>query len=188
MIAWFRRLDYKWLVAICFMFGLFMDLLDSTAVNVAVPTLQNQFHAPLSTVEWTVTGYLLSLALFVPGAGFISDRFGSKRTFLIAMAIFLLGSALCGVARTLPLLVVFRIIQGLGAGANPKIGQAAAEEAAEELYRHLDGAHMLFITAGMGGGTGTGAAPIVAKAASINVFQTPAPVLKRLLGHIQDAR
>ena len=57
------------------------------------------------------------------------------------------------------------ITQGLGAGAKPEIGQAAAEEAAEELYRHLDGAHMVFITAGMGGGTGTGAAPVIARMA-----------------------
>ena len=57
------------------------------------------------------------------------------------------------------------ITQGLGAGAKPEIGKAAAEEASDELYRHLDGAHMLFITAGMGGGTGTGAAPVIAKMA-----------------------
>jgi cell division protein FtsZ len=57
------------------------------------------------------------------------------------------------------------ITQGLGAGANPDIGRAAAEEAAEELYRHLDGTHMLFIAAGMGGGTGTGAAPVIARMA-----------------------
>ncbi len=57
------------------------------------------------------------------------------------------------------------ITQGLGAGAKPEIGKAAAEEAADELYRHLDGAHMLFITAGMGGGTGTGAAPVIARMA-----------------------
>src|SRR5512146_339993 len=57
------------------------------------------------------------------------------------------------------------ITQGLGAGAKPEIGKAAAEEAADELYRHLQGAHMVFITAGMGGGTGTGAAPVVARAA-----------------------
>ncbi len=57
------------------------------------------------------------------------------------------------------------ITQGLGAGAKPEIGRAAAEEAAEELYRHLDGAHMVFITAGMGGGTGTGAAPVIARMA-----------------------
>src|SRR6185312_7284983 len=57
------------------------------------------------------------------------------------------------------------ITQGLGAGAKPEIGRAAAEEAADELYRHLDGAHMVFITAGMGGGTGTGAAPVIARMA-----------------------
>jgi cell division protein FtsZ len=57
------------------------------------------------------------------------------------------------------------ITQGLGAGAKPEIGRAAAEEAAEELYRHLDGAHMVFVTAGMGGGTGTGAAPVIARMA-----------------------
>ena len=57
------------------------------------------------------------------------------------------------------------ITQGLGAGAKPEIGRAAAEEAAEELYRHLDGVHMVFITAGMGGGTGTGAAPVIARMA-----------------------
>ncbi len=57
------------------------------------------------------------------------------------------------------------ITQGLGAGAKPEIGRAAAEEAAEELYRHLDGAHMVFITAGMGGGSGTGAAPVIARMA-----------------------
>ena len=57
------------------------------------------------------------------------------------------------------------ITQGLGAGAKPEIGKAAAEEAADELYRHLDGAHMAFITAGMGGGTGTGAAPVIARMA-----------------------
>ena len=57
------------------------------------------------------------------------------------------------------------ITQGLGAGAKPEIGRAAAEEAADELYRHLDGCHMVFITAGMGGGTGTGAAPVIARMA-----------------------
>jgi len=57
------------------------------------------------------------------------------------------------------------ITQGLGAGAKPEIGRAAAEEASDELYRHLDGSHMVFITAGMGGGTGTGAAPVIARMA-----------------------
>ena len=57
------------------------------------------------------------------------------------------------------------LTQGLGAGAKPEIGRAAAEEATDEVYRHLDGTHMVFITAGMGGGTGTGAAPVIARLA-----------------------
>jgi EmrB/QacA subfamily drug resistance transporter len=118
------RLEYKWLVAIVFMFGLFMDILDSTAVNVAIPTLQHDFHAPLSTVEWTVTGYLLSLALFIPGAGFISDRFGTKKTFLAAMTIFVLGSALCGQARSIEELIAFRFLQGVGGGMMTPVSTA----------------------------------------------------------------
>ena len=125
MVSRLKQLDYKWLVAIVFMFGLFMDLLDSTAVNVAVPRLQADFHnAPLSTVEWTVTGYLLSLALFIPGAGFISDRFGTKRTFLTAMAIFVAGSALCGQARSINELIAFRFLQGVVGGMMTPVSTA----------------------------------------------------------------
>src|SRR5579884_2726550 len=124
MIARLSRLEYKWLVAIVFMFGLFMDILDSTAVNVAIPKLQEDFHAPLSTVEWTVTGYLLSLALFIPGAGFISDRFGTKKTFLAAMTIFVLGSALCGQARSIEELIAFRFLQGMGGGMMTPVSTA----------------------------------------------------------------
>src|SRR5579883_1747399 len=129
MIARLSRLEYKWLVAIVFMFGLFMDLLDSTAVNVAVPKLQTDFHAPLSSVEWTVTGYLLSLALFVPGAGFVSDRFGTKRTFLTAMAIFVAGSALCGQARSIQELIAFRFLQGVGGGMMTPVSTAILSRA-----------------------------------------------------------
>src|SRR5579884_2726800 len=124
MIARLSRLEYKWLVAIVFIFGMFMDILDSTAVNVAVPRLQADFHAPLSTVEWTVTGYLLSLALFIPGAGFLSDRFGTKKTFLFAMAVFVTGSALCGQARSIEQLVAFRFLQGVGGGMMTPVSTA----------------------------------------------------------------
>ncbi len=124
MVSRLSRIEYKWLVAIVFMFGLFMDILDSTAVNVAIPKLQDDFHAPLSTVEWTVTGYLLSLALFIPGAGFLSDRFGTKRVFLLAMAIFVIGSALCGQAQSIEQLVAFRFLQGVGGGMMTPVSTA----------------------------------------------------------------
>src|ERR1700761_7963484 len=70
------------------------------------------------------------------------------------------------------------ITQGLGAGAKPEIGKAAAEEASDELYRHLDGTHMVFITAGMGGGTGTGAAPVIARMAKERGILTVGVVTK----------
>ncbi len=120
----FARIQYKYLVAIVFMFGLFMDLLDTTVVNVAVPQLSRDFHASTSAVEWTVTGYLLSLAVFIPAAGFLSDRFGTKRSFLTAMAIFVIASALCGQARSLHELIAFRFLQGMGGGMMTPVGTA----------------------------------------------------------------
>ena len=115
---------YKYLVAMVFVFGLFMDMMDTTVVNVAIPKLSQDFHASTSAVEWTITGYLLSLAVFIPAAGFLSDRFGTKKTFLLAMAIFITGSAACGQAHSLPELVAFRFVQGIGGGMMTPVGTA----------------------------------------------------------------
>jgi EmrB/QacA subfamily drug resistance transporter len=117
-------LEYKYLVAIVFIFGLFMDLMDTTVVNVAIPTLSQEFNASTSAVEWTVTGYLLSLAVFIPAAGFLSDRFGTKRVFLLAMAIFVTASALCGISQSIEELVAFRFLQGIGGGMMTPVGTA----------------------------------------------------------------
>ena len=115
-------LEYKYLVAIVFIFGLFMDLMDTTVVNVAIPTLSREFHASTSAVEWTVTGYLLSLAVVIPAAGFLADRFGTKRVFLLAMAIFVAASAACGLAQSIEQLVAFRFLQGVGGGMMTPVG------------------------------------------------------------------
>src|SRR5262245_30949398 len=84
------RLEYRNLVGIAFVLALFMDLMDATVVNVALPTLGRQFGAPTSTLEWVVSGYLLSLAVWIPAAGWLGDRFGTKRIFLGALALFIL--------------------------------------------------------------------------------------------------
>ena len=73
-------IDYKYLVAAAFVFGLFMDILDTTIVNVALPVLGRDFDASTAQLEWVVTGYLLSLALWIPASGWIGDRFGTRRT------------------------------------------------------------------------------------------------------------
>ena len=118
------RLPYKWIVATVFMFGLFMDLMDTTIVNIALPTLSRDFHASTSAVEWTVTGYLLSLAMVIPAAGFLADRFGTKRIFMAAMGIFVVASAACGQAHSIQELVAFRFLQGVGGGMMTPVGTA----------------------------------------------------------------
>lgn len=104
--------------------GMIMVILDSTAVNVAVPNLVQYFDTDLKTVQWAITGYTLALAAVIPLAGYMTDRFGSKQVFLTTIAMFVLGSVLCSVAQTSGQLVLFRVIQGLGGGMVAPIGMA----------------------------------------------------------------
>lgn len=102
------------LVAI--IFGVFMVVLDSTAMNVALPSLVTGLHGPLSTLQWTITGYVLAQATVIPLAGWLSDRFGAKRVFLSSVALFTFGSILCATAQDSTMLIAFRVLQGLGGG------------------------------------------------------------------------
>jgi EmrB/QacA subfamily drug resistance transporter len=119
-----RQVEYKYFVAAAFVFGAFMEILDTTIVNVALPTLGNEFHATTSSLEWVVTGYLLSLAVWIPASGWIGDRFGTKRTFLFATLMFIVGSALCGRAWSVGSLAFFRVVQGIGGGMMTPVGTA----------------------------------------------------------------
>ncbi|HCI80258.1 MAG TPA: MFS transporter [Ktedonobacter sp.] len=107
-------LEYKWIVAIVVIFGAFMSILDQTIVNIAIPRLQNAFGADLNTVQWVLTAYILTQGVVTPTTAFFADRLGTKRFYLIALAVFTIGSALCGLAWSLPILIVFRIFQGIG--------------------------------------------------------------------------
>jgi EmrB/QacA subfamily drug resistance transporter len=118
------RIDYKHLVAAAFVFGLFMDILDTTIVNVALPVLGEEFNAGTAQLEWVITGYLLSLAIWIPASGWIGDRFGTKRTFLFATAMFVIGSALCAAAWSIESLAFFRVLQGVGGGMLTPVGTA----------------------------------------------------------------
>jgi len=118
------KLQYKWLVAIAFVAGFFMDLMDITIVNVALPTLAKELNASQTTLEWVVTGYLLSLAIWIPASGWIGDKFGTKKTFLFALAVFTLGSALCSMSSSIQKLVFSRILQGVGGGMMTPVGVA----------------------------------------------------------------
>src|SRR4051794_4212960 len=101
-----------------------MTGIDMQIVNVALPTLSKDFGAPLSDVQWTVISYVLALAVVIPASGWIGDRLGTKRTFLFALALFTLASALCGAAQSLPQLIAARALQGVGGGLLVPTGTA----------------------------------------------------------------
>lgn len=101
-----------------------MNTLDSTMVIVALATLGREFNVPAVTTEAVVIAYLVSLATFIPASGWLGDRFGTKRIFLFALAVFVGASLLCGMAQTLPQLVAARVLQGAGGGLMTPVGMA----------------------------------------------------------------
>ena len=110
-----------WVVAT----ALFMEQLDSTIVNTAVPAIAASLHvAPLS-LKAAVTSYILSLAVCIPVSGWIADRYGTRRVFGTAVALFTLSSVLCGLALNVPMLVAARIVQGMGAAMMMPVGRLA---------------------------------------------------------------
>ena len=119
-----KQWDYRNVVAVAFVTAIFMDVLDITIVNVALPTIRNEFNASASAIEWVSTGYLLSLAVWIPASGWLGDRIGTKRVFLFSLAMFTLGSLLCGLAWNIGSLIAFRIVQGIGGGMLTPVGQA----------------------------------------------------------------
>ncbi len=116
--------EYKIAVTIVYIGGLFVQILDATVVNVALPSLAEEFDVAVTEVDWVVIGFSLSLAAAIPAAGWFGDHFGSKRVFLSALGLFTVASALCGVAGSLNQLIIFRILQGLGAGLIVPVGSA----------------------------------------------------------------
>lgn len=119
-----RLPEYKWLVGTTFVLGMIMQILDMTILNVALATLGDEFGVDAGTLQWVLTGYMISLAVFIPASGWISDRFGSKRTFQIAVMIFTVASILCGFAPSIETLIAARLLQGVGGGMIVPVGQA----------------------------------------------------------------
>ncbi len=117
-------LAHKWRVLISVVFGLFMVILDTTVVNVAFRTLQEEFHAGVDQSQWIISMYVMALGIATPVSGYLADRFGMKRIFLTGLALFTTGSFLCGVAPQLWTLVAARVLQGVGGGIALPLGSA----------------------------------------------------------------
>lgn len=110
-----------WLVAV----ALFMENLDATILNTAVPVMAESLQVAPLALKAVLTSYTLSLAVFIPISGWMADRFGTKRVFMWAVALFTLGSVLCGLAVNVPMLVVARLLQGMGGAMMIPVGRIA---------------------------------------------------------------
>ncbi len=110
-----------WLVAV----SLFMENLDATIVNTAVPTMAASLEVTPLSLKGVLTSYTLCLAVFIPISGWMADRFGTKRVFTWAVSLFTLGSLLCGLAMNSPTLVAARVVQGIGGAMMTPVGRLA---------------------------------------------------------------
>ncbi len=119
-----QRMNQKIVVGAVFVSAMFMNIMDITIVNVALPTIGRDFGIPPTAVDGVVIAYLVSLAVFIPASGWLGDRFGGKRVLLTAIVVFTVGSVLCGLAQNMTELVAFRVLQGAGGGMMAPVGMA----------------------------------------------------------------
>ncbi|MBS1962101.1 MAG: multidrug efflux MFS transporter [Bdellovibrionales bacterium] len=117
----------KW-VLWTLMVGSLIAGLDATIVNVSVPAMMNDFHAPVSQVQWVVSVYMIAFAVLMPLTGWLREQLGSRKLYLLALGVFTVGSLACGLAWNLGSLVAFRVVQALGGGAMTPIAMAILTE------------------------------------------------------------
>jgi len=117
-------------IAIVVIMGLIMSVLDTTIVNVALDDLSHDLNASLDSIQWVITGYLLSLAAVIPITGWAVRRYSARRLYLVALVVFTAGSALCALASTSNELIACRVLQGIGGGMLTPIGQIILVKAA----------------------------------------------------------
>jgi MFS transporter, DHA2 family, multidrug resistance protein len=122
-LAW-RPSHNPWLIALSVMLGTFMEVLDTSVANVALPHIGGSLSATPEEATWVLTSYLIANAIILPTTAWLSSVFGRKRFLLTCIAIFTLSSAVCGAATSLGMLIVARIVQGAGGGALQPIAQA----------------------------------------------------------------
>src|SRR2546423_12182257 len=105
-----------WLIAASVMLATFMEVLDTSVANIALPHIAGSLSATPEEATWVLTSYLVSNAIVLPTTGWLANHFGRKRVFIICILMFTLSSALCGLAWSLPTLIFARILQGIGGG------------------------------------------------------------------------
>jgi DHA2 family multidrug resistance protein len=115
---------YKWWILGNVMIGTFMAVLDATIVNVGLPKIMASFGVGIDKIEWVVTAYMLAMAVMLPTSAWMADKYGYKRIYFLGMTLFTVGSFLCGLSGNENVLILSRIVQGLGGGTLMPLGMA----------------------------------------------------------------
>jgi DHA2 family multidrug resistance protein len=115
---------YQWAVLWVVMLGTFMSVLDSSIVNVSLPTMMGDFGVDVDDIEWVATGYMLAFATLMPLTGWLRDHIGGKRLYSASLMVFVLGSVACGLSWNMPSMITARVFQALGGGAIVPTGMA----------------------------------------------------------------
>src|SRR5476651_1684043 len=118
-----------WLIAVSVMFATFMEVLDTTVVNVSLPHIAGNLSVSIDEATWALTSYLVANAIILPMTGWLASMFGRKNLLMLSVIGFTAASFLCGLAPTLGTLILFRIIQGATGGALQPLSQAVLLEA-----------------------------------------------------------
>ena len=113
-----------WLIALTVTIATFMEVLDTSIANVALPHIAGNLGASLDDANWVLTGYLVANAMIIPLSSWLSTALGRKRYYIGCVALFTITSALCGLATSLPMLIVWRIVQGIAGGGLQPVSQA----------------------------------------------------------------
>ena len=119
-----RSLPNKWVVAITVMIPTFIEILDMTVVNVSLNHVQGSLSAGLDEVTWVLTSYLVANAIVIPMSGWLASRFGRRRYLFFSIGLFTVSSFACGAATSLGMLVLFRVLQGIGGGGLQPLSNA----------------------------------------------------------------
>src|SRR5919202_1125406 len=117
-----------WIIAASVMLATFMEVLDTSVANVALPHISGNLSATTEEATWVLTSYLVSNAIILPATGWLSTFFGRKRFLIVCICIFTAASAMCGAAASLGMLIFARILQGAGGGALQPIAQSVLLE------------------------------------------------------------
>ena len=111
------KTSQKWRVAAVVLIGPALAMMDNTIVSVILSQLRETFHTDIQTINWVTSVYFLAQAAVIPVTGYLSDRIGSRVVYLAVLALFTAASLLCALAPTIEVLIVFRVLQGIGGGA-----------------------------------------------------------------------